>query len=44
MRNQLAIAEWLPNYQLAWLAPDLLAGVAVWAVLVPTALAYAGLV
>ncbi len=44
MRIRLAIAEWLPGYRLAWLAPDLLAGAAVWAVLVPTALAYAGLV
>ena len=44
MRIRIAIAEWLPDYQFAWLAPDLLAGAAVWAVLVPTALAYAGLV
>ena len=44
MRNRLAIAEWLPQYQRAWLAPDLLSGAAVWAVLVPTAMAYAGLV
>lgn len=44
MRIQLAIAEWLPNYKASWIAPDLLSGAAVWAVLVPTALAYAGLV
>ena len=44
MRSWMPILTWLPNYQLAWLAPDLLSAAAVWAVLVPTALAYAGLV
>lgn len=44
MRTRLAIAEWLPKYQSAWLSSDLMAGAAVWAVLVPTAMAYAGLV
>ncbi len=44
MRNRLAISEWLPKYQRAWLRADLVAGATVWAVLIPTALAYAGLV
>jgi len=35
---------WLPAYQRSWLRRDLIAGATVWAVLVPTALAYAGLV
>jgi len=44
MQIRPAIAEWLPNYKLTWLRADLIAGAAVWAVLIPTALAYAGLV
>jgi high affinity sulfate transporter 1 len=38
------IGAWLPAYQRAWLAPDLLAGLAVWAVMVPEGMAYAGIV
>ncbi len=37
------ILEWLPQYQLSWLKADLIAGVTSWAVMVPTALAYAGI-
>jgi SulP family sulfate permease len=44
MRKYLAITDWLPAYRREWLAPDILAGAAVCAVLVPTAMAYAGLV
>ncbi|MDH3638811.1 MAG: SulP family inorganic anion transporter, partial [Gammaproteobacteria bacterium] len=44
MRTRLAITKWLPNYQREWLRADLIAGATVWAVLIPTALAYAGLV
>lgn len=40
----LLIAEWLPQYQRAWLRGDLIAGATVWAVLIPSALAYAGIV
>ena len=39
----LPILEWLPKYQLAWLRPDIIAGLTVWAVLVPEAMAYAGI-
>jgi high affinity sulfate transporter 1 len=39
----LPILTWLPEYRRAWLVGDLLAGAAGWAVLVPLALAYAGL-
>jgi high affinity sulfate transporter 1 len=35
--------DWLAHYQLAWLRSDLVAGVTVWAVMVPTALAYTGI-
>jgi sulfate permease, SulP family len=37
------ITHWLPRYQRSFLGPDLLAGLAVWAVLVPQAVAYAAL-
>lgn len=37
------ILTWLPEYRRAWLAGDLVAGAAGWAVLVPLALAYSGL-
>ncbi|MFQ5527759.1 MAG: SulP family inorganic anion transporter [Thermoanaerobaculia bacterium] len=40
----LLIAEWLPQYQRAWLRGDLIAGATVWAVLIPSALAYARIV
>jgi len=44
MRKWMPIVRWLPEYQRSWLGNDLLAGATVWAVLVPTGLAYAGLV
>jgi MFS superfamily sulfate permease-like transporter len=34
---------WLPRYKSSWLRGDLIAGVAIWAVTVPQALAYAGI-
>ncbi len=37
------IIRWLPRYERRWLRFDLLAGVAVWAVLMPQAIAYASL-
>jgi high affinity sulfate transporter 1 len=37
------ITVWLPRYQRAWLRPDLIAGLAVWAMTIPQALAYAGI-
>jgi high affinity sulfate transporter 1 len=40
----LPILGWLPSYQRAWLLPDILAGVAVWAVMVPEGMAYSGIV
>jgi len=43
MRALMPILEWLPSYRRAWLPGDLVAGAAVWAVLVPLALAYAGI-
>ena len=39
----LPIREWLPHYERSWLRADLMAAVAVWAVLVPEGMAYASL-
>jgi high affinity sulfate transporter 1 len=43
LKRYLPILEWLPRYQRAWLWDDIVAGLAVSAVLVPTAMAYAGI-
>jgi len=40
----LPILDWVPSYRREWLLPDTLAGVALWAVMVPEAMAYAGIV
>ena len=40
MRTLAPIVEWLPAYRREWLARDLVAGAAAWAVLVPLGLAY----
>jgi high affinity sulfate transporter 1 len=37
------ILSWLPKYQLSWLRADIIAGLTVWAVMVPEAMAYAGI-
>ena len=37
----LPILGWLPRYRRSWLRPDLMAGLTVWALLVPEAMAYA---
>jgi len=39
----LPILHWLPHYQLSWLRADIVAGLTVWAVIVPEAMAYAGI-
>jgi high affinity sulfate transporter 1 len=38
------ICGWLPRYQRAWALTDVLAGLALWAVMVPEGMAYAGIV
>lgn len=37
------IFEWLPRYDKAWLTSDLIAGLSVWALMVPQALGYASI-
>jgi SulP family sulfate permease len=43
-RRLLPILGWLPAYRREWLLPDFLAGLAVWAVMVPEGMAYSGIV
>src|SRR6516164_10314585 len=43
-RSCLPILGWLPTYRREWLLPDVFAGVALWAVMVPEGMAYAGIV
>jgi sulfate permease family protein len=40
----LPVLGWLLGYRRNWVLPDLLAGLAVWAVMVPESMAYAGIV
>ena len=44
LRRLLPIMAWLPRYRREWLVPDALAGLALWAVMVPEGMAYAGIV
>src|SRR5215470_16877543 len=44
IRRLFPILDWLPAYRQQWLLPDALAGLAVWAVMVPEGMAYAGIV
>lgn len=39
----LPVLHWLPGYRKKWIRADLVAGITVWAVLIPEALAYAGI-
>src|SRR5262247_3300193 len=43
-RRFLPILGWIPAYRHEWLLPDLFAGLALWAVMVPEGMAYAGIV
>src|SRR3974390_336408 len=44
VQRLLPIVGWLPGYRRDWFVPDVLAGLAVWAVIVPEGMAYAGIV
>jgi sulfate permease, SulP family len=44
LRRYFPIVDWLPTYQRKWLVADALAGLSVWALLVPQSLAYATIV
>jgi hypothetical protein len=43
LKSFFPIVSWLPNYKAAWLQPDTIAALTVWALLVPEAMAYAGI-
>jgi SulP family sulfate permease len=43
IQRLLPIARWLPAYKISWLRGDLLAGIVVWALIIPEGLAYAGI-
>jgi sulfate permease, SulP family len=43
-RRLLPVLNWLPVYRHDWFVPDVMAGLAVWAVMVPEGMAYAGIV
>src|SRR5262244_613298 len=42
--RSLPILSWIPAYRREWLLSDVFAGLAIWAVMVPEAMAYAGIV
>ena len=44
LRRYLPIVGWFPRYDRQWLVADALAGLSVWALLVPQSLAYATIV
>ena len=43
LHQYVPITAWLPAYQRGWLRTDLIAGLAVWAMTIPQAIAYAGI-
>src|SRR3990172_3587644 len=43
LTRYLPILEWLPKYERAWLTIDIIAGLTLWGLVVPEAMAYAGI-
>jgi len=43
LKSYFPIADWLPKYQKTWLRGDVIAALTLWALLVPEAMAYAGI-
>jgi high affinity sulfate transporter 1 len=43
LKSFFPILDWLPKYERKWLRPDLIAALTLWALLVPEAMAYAGI-
>ena len=44
LQRLLPALSWVSAYQRDWLLPDILAGLALWAVMVPEGMAYSGIV
>ncbi|MFN8132616.1 MAG: SulP family inorganic anion transporter [Solirubrobacteraceae bacterium] len=43
LRHLVPVVSWLPAYDRRWLRPDVIAGLTLWGLLVPEAMAYAGI-
>jgi sulfate permease, SulP family len=43
LKTYIPILSWLPSYPAAWLAADVIAGLTLWGLVVPEAMAYAGI-
>ena len=43
LKSFFPILDWLPKYQSSWLRLDVIAALTLWALLVPEAMAYAGI-
>jgi len=43
LRSFFPIVSWLPKYKISWLRFDFIAALTVWALVVPEAMAYAGI-
>jgi len=43
LKTAIPVFDWLPSYQAAWLAADVIAGLTLWGLVVPEAMAYAGI-
>jgi hypothetical protein len=43
IKSHVPILSWLPSYQKGWLRGDVIAALTLWALLVPEAMAYAGI-
>ena len=43
IKSFVPILDWLPKYDKAWLRGDIIAAITVWALVVPEAMAYAGI-
>ena len=44
VQRSLPILNWISAYRREWLIPDVFAGLALWAIMVPEGMAYAGIV
>ena len=43
LTRYIPILTWLPRYDRSWLRPDIIAGLTLWGLVVPEAMAYAGI-
>lgn len=43
IKRYVPITNWIPSYERTWLRPDIIAGLTLWGILIPEAIAYAGM-